>query len=87
MEPEPEATTSFEHAVEAAAQWHRNRYRLWQEEQQHAEPGLRPALLRLALASLMQPRLATDAPTGHWAAPSLPRQTPRPAPGAWNSQG
>lgn len=49
-----------------AAQWHRNRYRYrrWQEEQQHAEPGLRAALLRLALASLMQPRLAADAPTG-----------------------
>ena len=44
--------------------WHRNRYWLWQEEQQHAEPGLRPALLRLALASLMQPRLVADAPTG-----------------------
>ena len=42
MEPEPEATTSSEHAVEAAAQWHRNRYRLWQEEKQHTEPGLRP---------------------------------------------
>ena len=64
MEPEPEATTSFEHAVEAAAQWHRNRYRLWQEEKQHAEPGLRPALLRLALASLLQPRLAEDARVG-----------------------
>jgi hypothetical protein len=50
--------------TEAAAQWHRNRHRLWQEEQQHAEPGLRPTLLRLALASLMQPRLAADAPTG-----------------------
>ena len=64
MEPEPEATTSFEHAVEAAAQWHRNRYRLWQEEKQHTEPGLRPALLRLALASLLQPRLAEDARAG-----------------------
>jgi WD40 repeat protein len=50
--------------TEAAAQWHRNRYRRWQEERQHAEPGLRAALLRLALASLMQPRLAADAPTG-----------------------
>jgi hypothetical protein len=30
----------------------------WQEEQHHTEPGLRPALLRLALASsLMQPPL------------------------------
>ena len=64
MEPEPEATTSFEHAVEAAAQWHRNRFRLWQEEKQHTEPGLRPALLRLALASLLQPRLAEDARAG-----------------------
>ena len=64
MEPEPEATTSSEHAVEAAAQWHRNRYRLWQEEKQHTEPGLWPALLRLALASLLQPRLAEDAPAG-----------------------
>jgi WD40 repeat protein len=50
--------------TKATAQWHRNRYRCWQEEKQHAEPGLRPALLRLALASLMQPRLVADAPTG-----------------------
>jgi WD40 repeat protein len=51
-------------AVEAAAQWHRNRYRLWPEEKQHAEPGLRPALLRLALASLLQSQLAEDARVG-----------------------
>ena len=64
MEAEPEVTTSSKHAIEAAAQWHRNRYRLWQEEKQHTEPGLRPALLRLALASLLQPRLAEDARVG-----------------------
>jgi hypothetical protein len=38
------------------------RARRWQEDgPQHVEPGLRPALLQLALASLLQPRLAADA--------------------------
>jgi hypothetical protein len=47
-----------------AAEWRNTRYRRWQEERQHAEPGLRPALLRLALASLLQPRLAAEARVG-----------------------
>ena len=47
-----------------AAEWRNDRYWRWQEERQHAEPGLRPALLRLALAALLQPRLAADAPAG-----------------------
>ena len=37
------------------------RARRWHDGQQHVKPGLRPALLRLALASLLQPRLAADA--------------------------
>jgi hypothetical protein len=52
--PEPGANTGLaiqSKDAEAAAQWRNARYRRWQEEQQHAEPGLRPALLRLALAS------------------------------------
>ena len=53
-----------EGAKAAALQWRKARYRRWQEEQQHAKPGLRPALLRLALASLLQPRLAADARMG-----------------------
>ena len=36
------------------------RARRWQDESQHVGPGLRPALLQLALASLLQPRLAAD---------------------------
>jgi hypothetical protein len=70
-EREPGATTdlvtlqSDQAAAEAAAQWCRTRYRRWWEEQQHAEPGLRPALLRLALASsLMQPPVTADVRTG-----------------------
>ena len=59
-EPEAGATCT----AKDAAQWHDTRYRRWQEEQQHAEPGLRPALLRLALASLLQPRLGADARAG-----------------------
>jgi tricorn protease-like protein len=54
-----------------AIEWRSTRYRRWLEERQHAacneyspEPGLRPALLRLALASLLQPRLAADAWVG-----------------------
>ena len=43
-------------AVDAA--WRRSRYRLWQVDGQRDAPGLRPALYRLALASLLQPRLA-----------------------------
>jgi hypothetical protein len=65
--PEPGATTDLaiqSEDVEAAAQWRNAWYWRRQAEQQHAEPGLRPALLRLALASLLQPRLAADARTG-----------------------
>ena len=66
MEPEPQ-----EHGIppEGAAvvvvahdtQWLHTRYGRWQQEQ-HREPGLGLALLRLALASLSHPRLAADAP-------------------------
>jgi hypothetical protein len=68
-EPTPEAgatmglAAQFEDA-DGAAQWRNTRYRRWQEEQHFAQPGLRPAVLRLALASLLQPRLAADAPAG-----------------------
>ena len=65
--PGPGATTDLaaqSEDAEAAAEWRETRYRRWQQEQQHADPGLRPALLRLALASLLQPRLAADAPAG-----------------------
>jgi hypothetical protein len=41
------------------------RARRWHDGQQHVKPGLRPALLRLALASLLQPRLAADAGSAH----------------------
>jgi uncharacterized protein with WD repeat len=52
-------------AAEAAAQWRRTRYRRWREEQQHTEPGLRLALLRLALASsLMQAPVTAGTQTG-----------------------
>jgi hypothetical protein len=44
-------------------QWRSTRYRGWREGQNDAvEMSLRAALLRLALASLLQPRLAEDAP-------------------------
>ena len=43
-------------------EWRETRYGRWQE--QHSEPGLGLALLRLALASVMHPRLAEDAPEG-----------------------
>ena len=62
----PEPTDKTDSAIlskgaAAAAQWRKIRYRHWQEEQQHAEPGLRPTLLRLALASsLMQPPFIAD---------------------------
>eukprot|EP01044_Picomonas_judraskeda_P010041 COSAG03_NODE_1266_length_4438_cov_8.476838_6_plen_314_part_00 len=42
-------------------QWRGTRYGCWQRERQPQQPGLGVALLRLALASLMQPRLAEDA--------------------------
>ena len=62
--PEPTDTidsVTQSKGAEAAAQWRKTRYRRWQEEQQHAEPGLRPTLLRLALASsLMHPPLTAD---------------------------
>ena len=68
MEPEPqpqEAGIPPEVAVQQAheQQWRETRYGRWQQEQQ-SEPGLGVALLRLALASLMHPRLAEDAPEG-----------------------
>ena len=62
--PRPTGLAARCEGAQAAAQWRNTRYRRWQEEQQHAEPGLRPALLRLALASLLQPRLAEDARVG-----------------------
>ena len=43
-------------------QWRDTRYGRWQQVQQHSELGLGLALLRLALASLMHPRLAEAAP-------------------------
>jgi WD40 repeat protein len=69
VEAEPGATAGLTEvqparADAAAVEWRQTRYWRWQEEQQHAEPGLRPALLRLALASLLQPRLAADARVG-----------------------
>ena len=79
MEPAPQAQELEEgvpaespaaaSAVEAPAaapveqQWCHTRYGCWQDAQ-HCEPGLGVALLRLALASLLQPRLAANAPTG-----------------------
>ena len=50
-------------AARAAADraWRRSRYRRWQAEGQRDAPGLRPALVRLALASLLQPRMVADA--------------------------
>jgi hypothetical protein len=44
------------------AHWRDTRHRRWQEEQQHADPGLRPALLRLAFASLLMQRERRDLP-------------------------
>ena len=67
MEPEPqpqEEGVPPELAVQQAQeqQWRQTRYGRWQHEQ-HSEPGtLGLALLRLALASVMHPRLAEDAP-------------------------
>jgi hypothetical protein len=68
MEPEPQRQEEGivpEVAVQQAheQQWRETRYGRWQQEQQ-SEPGLGVALLRLALASLMHPRLAEDAPEG-----------------------
>ena len=66
MEPEPQSQEEDippEVAVQQAQeqQWRETRYGRWQQEQQ-SEPRLGLALLRLALASLMHPRLAEDAP-------------------------
>ena len=66
MEPEPQPREEGippEVAVQQAQeqQWRETRYGRWQQEQ-HSEPGLGLALLRLALASVMHPRLAEDAP-------------------------
>jgi hypothetical protein len=44
--------------------WRYARYPLWQQEGQHAAPGLGSALLRLGLALLLHPRVAADAPEG-----------------------
>ncbi len=44
-------------------EWRETRYGQWRQDQ-HAEPDLGLALLHLALASLLQPRLAADAPEG-----------------------
>ena len=69
MEPEPQPQEEGippELAVQQAQeqQWRQTRYGRWQHEQ-HSEPGaLGLALLRLALASVMHPRLAEDAPEG-----------------------
>ena len=68
MEPEPqpqEEGIPLEVAVQQAQeqQWRETRYGRWQQEQQ-SEPRLGLALLRLALASAMHPRLAEDAPEG-----------------------
>ena len=66
MEPEPQPQEEGippEVAVLQAQeqQWRETRYGRWQHEQ-HSEPGLGLALLRLALASVIHPRLAEDAP-------------------------
>ena len=61
MEPEPQPQEEGQQAHEQP--WRETRYGRWQQEQQ-SEPGLGVALLRLALASLMHPRLAEDAPEG-----------------------
>ena len=68
MEPEPQPREEGippEVAVQQAQerQWRETRYGRWQQEQ-HSEPRLGLALLRLALASVMHPRLAEDAPEG-----------------------
>ena len=68
MEPEPQPQEEGTPPEVAAQQgqeqeWRETRYGRWQQEQ-HSEPGLGQALLRLALASLMHPRLAEDAPEG-----------------------
>ena len=66
MEPEPQPQEEGippEVAVQQAQeqQWRETRYGRWQQEQ-HSEPRLGLALLRLALASVIHPRLAEDAP-------------------------
>ena len=68
MEPEPQPQEEGilpEVAVQQAQehQWRETRYGRWRCILQ-SEPGLGLALLRLALASLMHPRLAGDAPEG-----------------------
>ena len=68
MEPEPQPQEEGippEVAMQQAQEqeWRETRYGRWQQEQ-HSEPGLGQALLRRALASLMHPRLAEDAPEG-----------------------
>ena len=56
--PAPEPELQVLHARER--HWHDSRYRRWQEDGQSDAPGLRASLFRLALASVLQPRLAAD---------------------------
>ena len=56
--PEGAAVVAVAHDTQL---WLHTRYGRWQREQ-HREPGLGLALLRLALASLSHPRLGADAP-------------------------
>jgi hypothetical protein len=65
MAADPGATTSLAAEFgQLGARWRDTGYRRWQGGSQLAEPGPRSALLRLALALLLQPRLAEDAPAG-----------------------
>ena len=55
-------TVHYAMAMPQWKRWRDTRYDLWRHEEMHSEPGLGPALQRLAFASLMHPRLAEDAP-------------------------
>ena len=55
-------TVHYAMAMLQRKRWRDTRYDLWRHEEMHSEPGLGPALQRLAFASLMHPRLAEDAP-------------------------
>ena len=55
-------TVHYAMAMLQRKRWRDTRYDLWWHEEMHSEPGLGPALQRLAFASLMHPRLAEDAP-------------------------
>ena len=63
------AEVQLARADAAVVAWRKTRYWRWQEEQQHAEPGLRPALLRLALASLGRERRSCRATWSAWSVP------------------